>query len=150
MCFGSLEEDVRNSAGALNSSVKSHSWSIKDSSSYFSVGEFRMIIDKNENGVRVCHSPSWCGELLSAPTQDCTCRQLLFWTMHRCNDLNTYSGLWSPQEVLFFPVSVVFSLSLSEVSLTEPGHFFFGPAQLSSLDEMLHMTHYAEVALKKY
>lgn len=70
--------------------------------------------------------------------------------MHRCNDLNTYSGLWLTQEVLFFPVSVVFSLSLSEVSLTEPGHFFVRPAQLSSLDETLHMTHYAEVALQKY
>ena len=28
--------------------------------------------------------------------------QQLFWTVHRYNDLGTYSGLWSTQEVLFF------------------------------------------------
>lgn len=60
--------------------------------------------------------------------------QQLSWTVHRYDDLGTCSGLRSTQEVRsLFLVSV---FSLPDISLTEPGDFPSGLAQLSLLDAM--------------
>lgn len=49
-------ERCENLAHALKSSVESYSWNIKNNLSYFLMGKFCLMIDKNKNGVRAYHS----------------------------------------------------------------------------------------------
>lgn len=105
-----------------------------------------MMIDKNKNGVTAQTDLQSCSlpHLKIVDADNNSCGQFI-----DDSDLSTV-GFVQLKRLSDFQGQFFFSLSLSGILLLRLAIFFSGSAQLSSENEMSHMTSYTEGALENY